>query len=299
MNLNSYIAGLLLFCSISSAKAQALVPSSVRQIFNLEKGDSLEYHVWTVASGCGTICNWYEMKTVDSLTYSSAQDTLFISFHTDLIRFDTGAPVSQCGHCQQEFIFGDICPVNASRWAIAYPDSSINYLQDTTYGAYFGRRIDSVYINPAAYNGSKQNFYYLQRDDLSNCHEIYVDSIGIALKIESYQHGNSNLEQLIYYHKANGSKWGTPFFMVGINSIPSEEAFAVYPNPTDDRFIIQAGSSSGRHFILFDALFKKVMDLNLTGNETRVNRNDLSSGLYFWQIVSGNDVIQTGKLVMK
>ena len=301
MKIHSLIVGLLFFSSAYSVKATNVLPSTVRQVFSLEKGDSLEYRIWTVANGCGTICNWFELKTVDSINYSSAQDTLFIFFNTELIRFDTGAPVSQCGHCYENFIFGDICPVPASKWVIPNLDTTITHLLDTTYDGYYGRRVDSAYINPAAYNGSKQNFYFLQQDDLyfSYDQEIYVDSIGIVFKREAIQQVNNNFQQLIYYHKANGKRWGSSFFEVGINDLPREESFFIYPNPTEGRFMIHADSYQGIEFKLLDALSRQVMNLRLTDNETQVGRNNLSAGIYFWQMAAGADVIKTGKLVIK
>src|SRR5580658_6936107 len=112
MKIYTLIICFLLLGSLPPASAQSLTPSTVRQVFSLEKGDSLEYHVWTEASGCGAICNWYELKIVDSISYSNAQDTLYIFFQTQLMLYDSlGTPVNPCGICQEGFMFQDICPV--------------------------------------------------------------------------------------------------------------------------------------------------------------------------------------------
>jgi hypothetical protein len=46
-------------------------------------------------------------------------------------------------------------------------------------------------------------------------------------------------------------------------------------------------------------LSKKVMNLDIHAKETKVNRNILPSGIYYWQIADGVNVIKTGKLVLE
>ena len=298
MKISALIICLLLFCSYDSIKAQGLTPSTVRQIFSLEKGDSLEYHVWTVANGCGTICNWYELKVVDSVTYSISLDTLFISFQSQVMRFDSGAPVN-CGQCQEAFQFWDICAVSSDKWSFTNLDSSIIYYLDTTYGKEFAGITDSIYYG-MSYSNSKQNLYryYQFNFNYYGTDEIYADSIGIVYKEQVNQLPLQNREQLIYYHKANGKLWGEPYIVSGIANDLKEDSISVYPNPVDNNFVIHSSQYQGLRFKLFDALSKQVMTLNLSASETEVSRNNLSGGIYFWQITSDGTAIKTGKLIM-
>jgi hypothetical protein len=300
MKISTSLICLLLFCSSHRVKAQGLTPSTVRQIFSLEKGDSLEYHVWTVTNGCGTICNWYHLKTIDSISYNSLQDTLFIFFQSQVLVFDSlDVPVNPCGNCHEYFTFPDVCPVNVSRWSVTDLDSSVVYYLDTAYGGVsLDWATDSIYRN-SLYNGSKQNLYNLGERDFSRTKEIYVDSIGIVYKTESVELADNNTEQLIYYHKANGKIWGTPYVVSGIANDLKDYGISIYPNPVSSNFVIRAGQYQGLHFKLFDALSKQVMSLNLSDSETEVNRSSLPFGVYFWQMSDGENVLRTGKLILE
>jgi hypothetical protein len=46
-------------------------------------------------------------------------------------------------------------------------------------------------------------------------------------------------------------------------------------------------------------LSEKVMTLDLSESETQVSRNNLQSGIYFWQITDRNNKIKTGKLILE
>jgi hypothetical protein len=290
----------LLFCANCTVRGQGIVPSTVRQIFSLEKGDSLEYHVWTLASGCGITCNWYELKVVNSLFYSIGQDTLFISFQSHLLAFDSAdVPVDPCGNCHEYFTFPDVCPLNVATWSVTDLDSNIVYFLDTAYGGVsLDWATDSIYRN-SGYNGSKQNLYNLAERDFSGTKEIYVDSIGIVYKAESVELADNNTEQLIYYHKTNGKTWGSPYVISGINSISNELNISIYPNPAENQFVIHSDLGEELQFRLFDALSREVKSISLTGPETEVNRNNLPPGIYFWQITASGNVVKTGKLVLQ
>lgn len=301
MKARLFIIFFLLYCS-DAVNAQTLVPSTVRQIFSLQKGDSLEYHIWNIGAGCATYCNWYELKIVDSISYNSTLDTLFISFQTRHLFYDTsGTSIDPCGPCQEGFNFQDVCPVTAQRWAFTDLDSSIVYFLDTAYGGIRpgeSGAADSSYYNNL-YNGSKQNLYGFEVGGFSGTNETYVDSIGIAYKAETVELSRINREQLIYYRKANGRQWGTPYMVSGLQNISKGDGISIYPNPAKDKFIIQCQPYAGMHFSLFDALSKRIMCISLKDNETAVNSNNLPAGIYFWQITDNERVIETGKLVME
>jgi len=128
---------------------------------------------------------------------------------------------------------------------------------------------------------------------------VYADSIGIIYKAENVELSSNNREQLIYYHKANGSTWGTPFVSTGIANIADEYHVAVYPNPAEEKFVVHTDLYQGLRFELYDVLSEQVMDLNLSGVETQISRNSLPSGIYFWQVTDGTNVIKIGKIIME
>ena len=303
MKISAFLICLSLVCCGPSVKAQGLTPSTVRQVFNLQKGDSLEYHVWNVVS-CGPNCNYYFLKIVDSVSQSLTQDTLSIFFVTLLLHFDidsTGLNIV-CGQCSEYFTWADICPVAVSQWSFTYLDSSIIFLLGTSYGtipsSQTAAMYDSIYRDSLAYNGSKQNFYSGTVGGFDGTTEVYADSLGIVYKAENVELSTNNREQLIYYHKANGSSWGTPYINTGIANIDAYQ-ISVHPNPAEDKFIVHSDLYQGLRFELLDILSKQVMNLELTSKETEVNRSGPPSGIYFWQVTDGVNVIKTGKLIME
>jgi hypothetical protein len=129
--------------------------------------------------------------------------------------------------------------------------------------------------------------------------DVYADSIGLIYKAEDQELASNNREQLIYYHKANGAIWGTPSYYTGISDVSGGNNITIYPNPAGDEFTIHTDQYQGLHFELFDMLSEKVMTLDLSESETQVSRNNLQSGIYFWQITDRNNKIKTGKLILE
>lgn len=280
-------------------KAQGLRPSTVRQVFSLQRGDSLEYHMWNVVS-CGPNCNYYFLKIVDSTYYNVAQDTLSILFSTQLLRYDSAGVGGSCsGQCSEYFTWSDICPIAQNKWVLTSPDSNIVSFLDSTYHIVppIGAVSDSIYRDSLEYNSSKQNFYS-GRVSFDGSTDVYVDSIGIVYKGENVELSSNNRERLIYYHKANGRTWGTPFINTGIGDISEEYPVSVYPNPAQGRFMVKTDLYQGEQFELYDVLSKEVLSRELITRETEVNSNGLAPGIYYWKLKSENQVIKGGKLVI-
>jgi hypothetical protein len=296
----------LLLCLLlagSLIKAQGLMPSTVRQVFSLQRGDSLEYHIWNVGA-CSPQCNYYISKVVDSVSYNFAQDTLSIFFQTQIVHFDSsGPPVmgASCGECHTYFMNPDIYHITSDRWTTTYLDSSIIAFLDSSYHLGLSQTTavsDSIFRDSLAYDNSRQNFYN-GAWDFDGSIEVYADSIGIVYKAENVELSSNNREQLIYYHKANGSAWGTPYINTGISDIADAYHIDIFPNPTEERFVIRTNQYQGLRFELYDVLSKRVMDFDLSSKQTEVNRNKLPSGIYYWQIADVSNVIKAGKIVLE
>ena len=288
----------ILLCSQLNIRAQSIAPSITRQVFSLQQGDSLIYHEWTEANICGTICNSYILKVVDSVSYSTTQDTMSIFFQTQLIRFDTVAVNENiCGQCKNHFDIQDITSLSSSVWEITNLDSSIVSCMDSVYGPQ-GTINDSIYRSDL-YNGSKQNLYNFSGYGFSSTSDIYADSIGIVYKAESVELSDNNREQLVYYHKANGNTWGTSYINVGIRDDYSTYSISVYPNPAYDRFAINMDLNATVDFELFDVLAERVISQKITSRTTEIKRNNLAPGIYYWQIHQDGILLKAGALVME
>ena len=73
----------------------------------------------------------------------------------------------------------------------------------------------------------------------------------------------------------------------------------VFPNPFSDEFVVRLNSAwvESRRFLLLDALGRVVRDIPMEDIDTKVSLPYLPSGIYYCQIWSNNNFLQTGKLV--
>ncbi len=75
----------------------------------------------------------------------------------------------------------------------------------------------------------------------------------------------------------------------------------VYPNPSTTYFTLQLSSSPSTptHFQLYDALGRPVMREAINTETTALQRGNLPTGIYFWQLESANKILGRGKVVME
>lgn len=90
--------------------------------------------------------------------------------------------------------------------------------------------------------------------------------------------------------------------VTGINSITgksSNDLVEVYPNPFGLNFTIKLNEqlTSNYNLKMYNALGKEVMNSILSGNTTTLETSELPSGIYFYQVLEGNKIIQSGKLI--
>lgn len=73
------------------------------------------------------------------------------------------------------------------------------------------------------------------------------------------------------------------------------------PNPSTTSFTIQLPSppTSQTYFQLYDALGRAVKREEIVSETTTMPRNNLPSGIYFWQLQQGNKILDSGKVVME
>lgn len=75
----------------------------------------------------------------------------------------------------------------------------------------------------------------------------------------------------------------------------------VFPNPCNTIFTIQLTTPPGAetYFQLYDALGRQVKREELNSITTTIHRNNLPSGIYFWQLTERNKILERGKVVME
>ena len=108
---------------------------------------------------------------------------------------------------------------------------------------------------------------------------------------------------LIYAHKSNGYIYGHQHrsSFLSVEEIGNYNSVSISPNPTTTSFTVQLSTppSPETYFQLYDAMGRQLRREEINSNTTTINRNNLTSGIYFWQLVSGNRMLERGKLVME
>jgi hypothetical protein len=86
-----------------------------------------------------------------------------------------------------------------------------------------------------------------------------------------------------------------------INSLETNAiGWNIYPNPFSTTMTIEAETIiEGATFQLFDVVGKQVKQVQITDSKTEITRDDLASGVYIYQIVSENKIIDRGKIIVQ
>lgn len=271
-----------LLLSVFSVKSfSQLIPSTIGEVYNFEVGDTMEYYSEThLGDGFHSYAYGYMLITITS-KYSNG-DTIKYSYQSSTQI--TSASFPYLASIEGPFFTGGnhndyISPP----LTLTKLDSSIFIRFD--YSCQNPFCFDSVAEN-AAYNFRKQNMH--NDHNLGVWVETFVAGVGLVSGgyfIESQ--GDSYGQTLIYYHKANGETWGTPQYFVlnGINNL-EESSIKISPNPTSSIFQIKLSKEPHRqtYFKLYDALGREVKQELISSATTTLNRENLSNGIYFWQV---------------
>jgi hypothetical protein len=84
-------------------------------------------------------------------------------------------------------------------------------------------------------------------------------------------------------------------------SLNPENAFKLYPNPVSTQLHIFNSASSSLVtpiFVLYDMQGREVSKLTLERYQNTLERENLNSGVYLYQIQSGQQVVKKGKIVL-
>ena len=104
--------------------------------------------------------------------------------------------------------------------------------------------------------------------------------------------------KLVYYN-VSGEEWGTPLnFTVGMNDIELE-SLKVYPNPVNDRLIINSSNlNSEADLMVFDMSCKTIINRKIQqwNSQIELNVSNLNAGVYTIQIVNGQQIL-TNKFI--
>ena len=91
---------------------------------------------------------------------------------------------------------------------------------------------------------------------------------------------------------------GYPTGLVG--SDETERIFDIYPNPAKDILYVDfVNSEDKRRFEIYDSFGKLVLNEDISTQHSSLNTQQLTSGIYFYKVISGNNVLQNKLIIIK
>lgn len=88
--------------------------------------------------------------------------------------------------------------------------------------------------------------------------------------------------------------------LTNIDNKKSNELISIYPNPfTQSINVVSNSENSNLELKIYNVLGTEILNKKITNKETNINVNNLSSGIYIYNLIENNNVIQTGKIVAK
>jgi hypothetical protein len=197
-----------------------------------------------------------------------------------------------------------------------YHDTIISIIkEDTLFDKIPG---ESIVVGSGLYSNNMENkfwlskspgdYYYLSFDSCwdyllaDGClyTEYYYKGLGGPYYecVSNFIDFTSMSNDLIYYKKGHES-WGTPLVLTNTQNNEKVEPL-VYPNPSVDNFCIKL-DYSGEYtlFELIDINGKIVLKKHLENAISTINVNEIIEGIYFFKIFNNNNLIATGKIILK
>lgn len=85
-----------------------------------------------------------------------------------------------------------------------------------------------------------------------------------------------------------------------VSSVESEKLFDVYPNPAKDILYVDfVNSEDKRRFEIYDSFGKLVLNEDISTQHSSLNTQQLTSGIYFYKVISRNRVLQNKLIIIK
>ncbi len=280
------------------ARAQVSDSTTVKTIFALHGGDSLEYRIWTTAQVCGTVCSVYRWYVVDTVLGTPGQDTVTVFYHDTEYHMDSIYPGASAPCAPACYHYIDLCLRSSSilrYWTLPYADSSVFA---SALSQHYDILLDSVVSDSLKYNGARQHVIHWSDNIMAEGVDIFVDSLGpVYHEVTGYEAPNAQNQELIYYHKANGTTWGHRYVYTGLEEV-RRSTMTIYPNPATGHMTIQADSYQDMTYELYDILGQKIASGSLKATKTNVNIQALSSGIYHCTLLYAGQSVRSLKLII-
>jgi len=178
---------------------------------------------------------------------------------------------------------------------VSYDGGSVWFnIEDSIIAPYDKFPADTILGNEAAFTGSSNGWQF---------HWIYwgawclisspPDSILIRFNFKS-----DSINTIKEGWMLDNIEYGTTI-CGGVNEYNIGKIVTITPNPFSNSTIIElSGGESNKAytFTMYNVLGKKVQEFQFTGSKFKVDRGNLSEGLYIYMLYSDEGVIHTGKL---
>jgi hypothetical protein len=192
------------------------------------------------------------------------------------------------------------------------------YLNKGTGGNYYPTRVqelkDSSYVL-MVFNGkllSNQFYYYkisktgqiLDQKIFTSgiCNKLYIPVIKLLSDGSLIVSGACNDVSPENAYLARIDNVGLPMVITAVDP-PKEEAnewsVQIYPNPFNEKINFKIMDKPGRKYTLtlYNNLGQKISEYKISSREYSIERNTLSSGLYFYKLSDDKGEVRSGKLV--
>lgn len=122
---------------------------------------------------------------------------------------------------------------------------------------------------------------------------FYVE--GAANTIGGTTLSNWNLTTATQHPALDGTECST---LLGVTDIAANNQIAIYPNPMQNSFTVNAGLLNNISVELYDMSGRKLLQQKLTGNQDMVDVAALSNGIYICAVIADNKVVKRERLVV-
>lgn len=276
-------------------EGQGLIQSTVRQVYDLHVGDSLEYK-----SDHRNVSGYTELMSHTIRVVLSRQDigdSIILRIKDKTISSILYYGPNWGDSAEYESIYSHL-------------DSSILYYHTATLGCdthNFFCHIDTAYVDSSRYNSRKIDEHWEGNRSVAAYDTMFADGLGMISG--SFGSEDNTIEQggftLEYYHLANGEVWGIPEYFRLPNGINDQDNSAmvvsVFPNPALSVFQIKLASFPVTKTTLYlhDEMGRMIRQQEISKENTQVDREGIADGVYFWTIRAEGMDIHYGKLVFE
>lgn len=269
--LRHLIAFFIIYSSFSIIHGQGI--STISEIYDYDIGDQFHYNAWA-QDGNNGFYSYTNIIILDKF-YSTDSNTIFY--------------VRDCS----EYFSGSSGRGEFSYYIDTLSVTSLNSLINSGW-------IDTVYSNPALYNGREIN--YLEWTSLENHYETkFINGCGgpyIYHKVYEPPFADWDEENKLIYYLKGDEEWGTPFFVTTKELTNNQNAVKIFPNPASEFIFIVMNSKPSQKLegIIYSNIGTKAKSFFINDDKTQINISDLGSGIYFIYI-SSDKVIYRGKFI--